>query len=124
MTEFAAGDLEGIADLLKALAHDVRLKLLHALKESGEKSVGELEGLTAISQPGLSQQLAILRKAGLVQTRRDAKLVIYSLAPGALSGVTALLCQLSGISRESEARASETPAFRQQSSAATFARLL
>ena len=43
---------------------------MRTLLENGEKSVGELETMTGIGQPGLSQQLAILRKAELVQTRR------------------------------------------------------
>lgn len=98
MTTFTDAELDTITDVLKALAHDVRLKLMRTLLENGEKTVGELETMTGIGQPGLSQQLAILRKADLVQTRRDAKLVFYSLSPEALQGAAKLLCALSGIS--------------------------
>ena len=45
-----------------------------------ERNVGEIAGATGIGQPALSQQLAQLRRAGLVRTRKDAKLVWYSLA--------------------------------------------
>ena len=94
---FTDSQIDEITDVLKAIAHDVRLKLLRTLLDNGEKSVGELEALTGIGQPGLSQQLAILRKAKLVQTRREAKLVFYRLDPKSLRDTARLLCALAGI---------------------------
>lgn len=79
--------------LLKALANENRLLVLCHLAQ-GEKSVTELEALIGIRQPNLSQQLARLRTAGLVSTRRDAKSVYYSLDSAAASHVTRLLHQL------------------------------
>lgn len=64
---------------LKSLAHRDRLLIACALVE-GERAVGELEVLLDIRQPGLSQQLAGLRAAGLVATRRAGKAVFYRLA--------------------------------------------
>ena len=117
-------ELETITDTLTALAHDVRLKLMRTLLEQGETSVGALESLTGIGQPGLSQQLAILRKAELVRTRRDAKLVFYSLAPEALQSTARLLCALSGlVPQEGRHTAGETQS-RGRGSAARFARIL
>ncbi|QTH24816.1 helix-turn-helix transcriptional regulator (plasmid) [Rhizorhabdus wittichii] len=124
MTTFTDSDLDAITDILKALAHDVRLKLMRTLLENGEKSVGELETMTGIGQPGLSQQLAILRKAELVQTRRDAKLVFYSLSPDALESTAKLLCALSGISGKDVQPAVKSSGSRARGSAATFARIL
>lgn len=46
----------------------------------GERSVRELEDLLGIRQPGLSQQLAELREAGMIAGRKDGKHVFYSLA--------------------------------------------
>ena len=46
----------------------------------GERNVGELEELLGIVQPTLSQQLAVLRREGLVDTRREGKLVYYRVA--------------------------------------------
>jgi ArsR family transcriptional regulator, virulence genes transcriptional regulator len=66
-------------DLLKALAHEGRLKILSILCDS-EKSVTELEHLLALRQPTVSQLLARLRTDGLVRTRRHGKVVYYSLA--------------------------------------------
>ncbi|NKB15977.1 MAG: winged helix-turn-helix transcriptional regulator [Sphingomonadales bacterium] len=69
---------------LKALAHPLRWRILATLA-SGERNVGEIEQVTAIAQPGLSQQLGVLRKAGLVLTRKEAKLVFYSLSQEAMA---------------------------------------
>jgi DNA-binding transcriptional ArsR family regulator len=124
VTTFTDNDLDAITDILKALAHDVRLKLMRTLLENGEKSVGELEAMTGIGQPGLSQQLAILRKAELVQTRRDAKLVFYSLAPDTLESTAKLLCALSGISAKDVQPGVKGAVSRARGSAATFARIL
>ncbi len=67
------------SDFLKALAHESRLVILCILAE-GEKSVSELEHELNLRQPTVSQQLARLRADGLVSTRRDGKVIYYSLA--------------------------------------------
>jgi DNA-binding transcriptional ArsR family regulator len=67
------------SDYLKALAHENRLLLLCLLAER-ERSVTELEGLLALRQPTVSQQLARLRADGLVSTRREGKAIHYRLA--------------------------------------------
>ncbi|RTL32436.1 MAG: ArsR family transcriptional regulator [Burkholderiales bacterium] len=64
---------------LKALGNPERLLLLCRLSQ-GELSVGELEAALDIHQPTLSQQLGVLRREGMVQTRRDGKNVIYRIA--------------------------------------------
>ena len=67
------------SDFLKALAHESRLVILCILAE-GEKSVSELKHELGLRQPTVSQQLARLRADGLVSTRRDGKIIYYSLA--------------------------------------------
>jgi DNA-binding transcriptional ArsR family regulator len=69
------------AQLLKALANQNRLLLLCTLAQ-GELSVGQLNEQVALSQSALSQHLALLRRDGLVKTRRSAQQVFYSLAEG------------------------------------------
>ncbi len=69
------------ARLLKALANDKRLLILCLLAE-GERSVGELNAGLDLSQSALSQHLAVLRAEGLVETRREAQVIRYSLVPG------------------------------------------
>ncbi len=67
-----------VAGHLKVLAHPVRLMLACTLVE-GEFSVGELEEKLDVHQPTLSQQLTVLREAGIVQTRREGKQIFYAL---------------------------------------------
>jgi DNA-binding transcriptional ArsR family regulator len=67
------------SDFLKALAHENRLVILCLLSER-DRSVTELEGLLALSQATVSQQLARLRHEGLVETRRDGRVIYYSIA--------------------------------------------
>lgn len=95
MTDLQAIDLDQAAELLRALAHGVRLTLLRTLI-AGERSVGEVEQLTGIGQPGLSQQLGVLRKAELVHTRKDAKLVFYRINQQRIAEVSALLDAFAG----------------------------
>lgn len=64
--------------LLKGLSNGRRLAILCALSEA-ERSVTELETFVDLSQSALSQHLARLRRDGLVQTRREAQNVFYSL---------------------------------------------
>lgn len=76
--------------LLKALANPDRLLLLCQLSQ-GERSVSELEQLLGIQQPTLSQQLAVLRREGLVATRREGKLIHYRISSAeALAVITTL----------------------------------
>jgi len=69
------------AALLRTLANPHRLLLLCVLGE-GELSVGNLNERIPLSQSALSQHLAVLRGEGLVETRRDAQTIYYSLKAG------------------------------------------
>ena len=82
-----------LIEALKALAHPLRWRILTTLA-LGERNVGDLEQASGIGQPGLSQQLSVLRKAGLVTTRKEAKLVYYAIAREALAGITAAIGQM------------------------------
>ena len=68
---------------LKAMGNPERLLLLCQMSQ-GEISVGDLEALLDIHQPTLSQQLGVLRREGVVATRRDGKKVLYSVADARL----------------------------------------
>lgn len=81
-----AARADDAADLLKALANSQRLRILCLLHDA-ELSVGELNQHVELSQSALSQHLAVLREKALVQTRRDAQTVYYSLAPGPVSAI-------------------------------------
>lgn len=70
---------DAATEKLKVYAQPQRLMILSCLLQ-GEKTVGEIDLATGIGQPALSQQLAELRRADMVKTRRAAKLVYYDLA--------------------------------------------
>jgi DNA-binding transcriptional ArsR family regulator len=65
--------------LLKSLAHPVRLMVLCSLIDQ-EKSVGQLQQISQVSQSVLSQHLAVLRQQKLVKTRREAQVIYYQIA--------------------------------------------
>lgn len=67
-----------VAQLLKLLANRNRLLVLCALV-TRDHTAGELEALTGLSQPAVSQHLAKLRNAEIVSTRKAAQRVIYTL---------------------------------------------
>jgi DNA-binding transcriptional ArsR family regulator len=65
------------ANILKALAHPVRVRIFEALATC-EKTVGELVQLTGEKDANTSRHLAVLRTAGLVATRKEGLNVYYS----------------------------------------------
>src|SRR3954453_14389343 len=71
--------LSGVkAELFKALAHPARVRVLEVLVD-GERSVGELQPLVGIEMSHLSQQLSVLRRAGVVVARKERSSVFYAL---------------------------------------------
>ena len=84
---------ERAADLMKALSSEKRLMILCQLAE-GETSVGELARRLGLRQSAVSQQLALLRKDGLVAPRREAQTIYYSLAGTEAGQVIALLYEI------------------------------
>lgn len=66
------------AEMFRALAHPARIRVLESLVE-GERSVGELQPLVGIESSHLSQQLAVLRRAGLVTSRKVGSSVLYAI---------------------------------------------
>jgi DNA-binding transcriptional ArsR family regulator len=66
------------AELFRALAHPARIRVLEVLGE-GERTVSDLQPLVGIESSHLSQQLGILRRAGLVSHRKDGSTVVYAV---------------------------------------------
>lgn len=95
-------NIELAANLLKALSNENRLMIVCALYE-GEKCVGQLEEIVELSQSALSQHLARLRRDGLVDTRRNAQTIYYSLKDKALETILHCLYDIySPVAVESE----------------------
>jgi DNA-binding transcriptional ArsR family regulator len=72
------GNAQAASELLKAMSNQTRLMILCQLLH-GEKTAGELDSATKLSQSALSQHLAVLRDHGLVQTRRESQNIFYSI---------------------------------------------
>jgi len=66
------------AELFKAMANPARVRVLELLAD-GERSVGQMQPLVGIELSHLSQQLGVLRKAGLVTGRREGSTVFYAI---------------------------------------------
>jgi rhodanese-related sulfurtransferase/DNA-binding transcriptional ArsR family regulator len=81
------------AVVAKAVAHEHRLELLEALAQ-GERSVETLAGCTGLSIANASQHLQRMRRAGLVETRRDGKFVYYGLSDTAVLDLVAALSRI------------------------------
>lgn len=81
---------EAASSLLKTIGNPVRLMILCALVQ-GELTVGELNERIDMSQSSLSQHLAVLRREGLVRTRREAQSIFYSLESVEVKSVMACL---------------------------------
>jgi DNA-binding transcriptional ArsR family regulator len=77
------------AELFKALGHAGRVRALEVLSER-ERSVTELVPLVGLEASHLSQQLGVLRRAGLVVARREGSTVTYSLANGDVAELLAV----------------------------------
>lgn len=78
------------SELLKALSHETRLLILCILSQ-GEKTVGEIETILGLQQAVVSQQLARLRMEQLVKTRRDGRMIYYSIDNPGLTDLISVL---------------------------------
>ena len=67
------------ADILKALAHPIRVLLVEALSR-GDRCVNELTGLAQVGQSTISRHLAQLKKVGIVSERKEGMKVVHHLA--------------------------------------------
>lgn len=67
------------AEFFKTLGHPARIRVLEVLRE-GERSVSDLVPEVGLEASHLSQQLAVLRRANLVQTRKVGTSVVYSVS--------------------------------------------
>lgn len=103
---------EWLANVMKALGHPARLRILEVLLREGEACVCHLESALDRPQAYISQQLARLREAGLVIDRRDGMNVFYSPADESIAG---LLDEVRGVGKvlakvgETDIRFSEFP---------------
>ena len=84
---------EAQAALLKALAHPLRLEIMHNLLRDGCRNVTCIEQRTGVSQSCVSQHLQKLRAAGIVTSERQGNEVFYRVASRPAAEVLASLFQ-------------------------------
>jgi DNA-binding transcriptional ArsR family regulator len=66
------------AEFFKALGHPARIRILELLRE-GERSAGEIVADLDLEQSNVSQLLGVLRRGGLVSSRRDGATIYYAV---------------------------------------------
>jgi DNA-binding transcriptional ArsR family regulator len=76
--KFNEQQVELVTELLKSIAHPIRMKILCFLME-GEKNVGEIEQQFGSTISNISQHLTVLRKANIIDRRKEANFMFYSL---------------------------------------------
>jgi len=79
-----------VCELMKILSNRTRLLILCQLVD-GERSVGDLARQLNVREAAMSQHLALLRRDGLVETRRDGQSIYYALARTDVKNLMAFL---------------------------------
>src|SRR6185369_16028436 len=77
------------AEFFKALSHPLRIRVLELLVDR-DMTVSDLQDALEVEQSSLSQQLAVLRRAGIVDSRREGSRVTYALTDERIGEVLAL----------------------------------
>ncbi len=82
------------ARICQVLADPKRLRLIDALRDDAEKTVGELAEVLGASYPNVSQHLNVMRDAGIVATRRDGTSIYYRLAYPQITQACDIVCDI------------------------------
>lgn len=96
-------DLEDarMAAMAKALGHPARLRILRLLARTPGCIGGDIVEAVGLAQSTVSEHLRILKDAGVIEGQIDPPRVCYSLSPGALQPMLALIEDLDVIRSES-----------------------
>ena len=76
--KFNEQQVDVITELLKSIAHPIRMKIL-CFHMEGEKNVGEIEQQFGSTISNISQHLTVLRKASIIERRKEANFMFYSI---------------------------------------------
>lgn len=83
-----------MAAMAKALGHPARLRILRLLAHTPGCIGGDIVDAVGLAQSTVSEHLRILKNAGLIEGQIDPPRVCYSLSPGALQPLSALVAEL------------------------------
>jgi ArsR family transcriptional regulator len=84
------------AEVMKTIAHPIRLRILEILEREEEVNVTTLCEKTGASQPVVSQQLSRMRMSGVLATRREGTSIFYSVARPEVLGVLECIRRMGG----------------------------
>ncbi|MCS7035989.1 MAG: metalloregulator ArsR/SmtB family transcription factor [Saprospiraceae bacterium] len=87
-------DLDKSLALVRAIRHPIRQKMLQQMHAQGEVTVTDLYIKMRMEQSLASQHLALLRRAGVVKTRREGKFIFYAVNYERLEHISGLFSQL------------------------------
>ncbi|MCX6268130.1 MAG: metalloregulator ArsR/SmtB family transcription factor [Bacteroidetes bacterium] len=79
--------LELAASKLRAMAHPMRIAIIELLTENKKLTVTEIYDRLGIEQASASHHLNILKNKGLLESKRDGKMILYSLKTNVLANV-------------------------------------
>jgi DNA-binding transcriptional ArsR family regulator len=77
--ELTPEDLQRAANMLKAIAHPIRISIVGCLEDGKKRTVTEIQNILGIEQSTASHHLVILRDRGVLESRREGKNTLYSL---------------------------------------------
>lgn len=86
-------EIEQLAELLKSIAHPIRLKILCLLQEK-EMTVGDIRKEVRTTHANVSQHLAILRSHGIIDFRRDANFICNRISDRRITELIRTMRQL------------------------------
>jgi ArsR family transcriptional regulator len=85
--------IDEMTQLLKAMAHPIRLKILCLLQE-GEMSVGDIRDMVATTHANISQHLSVLRHQGVIDFRKDANFIYNRISDERIVELIAVMQRL------------------------------
>jgi ArsR family transcriptional regulator len=83
--------LNEVSTVMRALSHQLRLRIIAFIDKQRVTNVNQIYSSIKIEQSITSQQLKILRDAGLVNAKRDGKFIYYSLNYDKLNNISKML---------------------------------
>lgn len=96
--------MQDAADLLRAVTHKLRLSIIKLLDEKGEINVNQIYSTLKLEQSITSQHLKILRDSDVVKTRREGKMIFYSINYDKLRTVERVTTEIDKLIREQAKR--------------------
>lgn len=86
-SEFQEDQLDKATGMLKAMAHPIRISILHFLKDGDKMTVTQIHERLGIEQSTTSHHLGILKDKGVLCSKRDGKNTYYYLKHGVLGQI-------------------------------------